>query len=299
MLFWHVCRDSFSPFHHQKVVKKSLPTRRCVNFVAMKFAQTNRQSPGGRGKNCFVCDHFFGCFGEGISGPRKFAQIPAFHHHWFSSILPFRDECWMNFEIILKNWNLQNIRGLTVFFAELWDLQTITFEIPWFLGRWFLCRFGRGCLQMFEALMLTSLIYFPPDPPWKKKPVQSSKRRKKNTLTIIGTSKKHVFDCVFRRSFLDRQTTRHLRSRLILTRMSHWKLGSMVHKWFISPTYKWGIPWVYSPLTNLHLWSDHEPNGTSKSRLFFKKLFQNPRDLSKPRDLWSMGPLQAEDLLGF
>ena len=26
--------------------------------------------------------------------------------------------------------------------------------------------------------------------------------------------------------------------------------GSMVSKWVISPTYKWGIPWGYNPLTN-------------------------------------------------
>ena len=26
------------------------------------------------------------------------------------------------------------------------------------------------------------------------------------------------------------------------------KLGSMVSKWVISPTYKWGIPWGYNPL---------------------------------------------------
>ena len=26
------------------------------------------------------------------------------------------------------------------------------------------------------------------------------------------------------------------------------KLGSMVGKWVISPTYKWGIPWGYNPL---------------------------------------------------
>ena len=32
------------------------------------------------------------------------------------------------------------------------------------------------------------------------------------------------------------------------TWMSRWKLGSMVSKWVISPTYKWGIYWVYNPL---------------------------------------------------
>ena len=28
------------------------------------------------------------------------------------------------------------------------------------------------------------------------------------------------------------------------------KLGSMVSKWVISPTYNWSIPWGYNPLTN-------------------------------------------------
>ena len=34
----------------------------------------------------------------------------------------------------------------------------------------------------------------------------------------------------------------------ILAWMSRWKLGSMVSKWVISPTYKWDIPWGYNPL---------------------------------------------------
>ena len=107
----------------------------------------------------------------------------------------------------------------------------------------------------------------------KKMPVQSSKRRKKNTLTIIGTSKKQVFDCVFRRSFLDRQTTRHLRSRLILTRMSQ-----EVSKWFINGLINYnllinGVYWVYSPLIRSPLIRSL-PTG-HPNRVFSKKLFEN------------------------
>ena len=38
------------------------------------------------------------------------------------------------------------------------------------------------------------------------------------------------------------------------------ELGSMVSKWVISPTYKWGIPWGYNPLTNhlLTSWDIHD-----------------------------------------
>ena len=35
------------------------------------------------------------------------------------------------------------------------------------------------------------------------------------------------------------------RKNNIPTWMSRWKIGSMVRKWAISPTYKWGIPWGY------------------------------------------------------
>ena len=35
------------------------------------------------------------------------------------------------------------------------------------------------------------------------------------------------------------------------TWMSCWKLViKMVNSWVVSPTYKWGIPWDYNPLTN-------------------------------------------------
>ena len=37
--------------------------------------------------------------------------------------------------------------------------------------------------------------------------------------------------------------------------MSRWKLGSMVTKWVISPTYKWFVYWDYNLLNNLLLTS--------------------------------------------
>ena len=35
-----------------------------------------------------------------------------------------------------------------------------------------------------------------------------------------------------------------------MTWMSRWKLGSMVSKWVISPTSKWGVVGGYNPFTN-------------------------------------------------
>ena len=52
------------------------------------------------------------------------------------------------YNISPKNlWTLLS-RGLTLFFAGFWDLQTTSFEIPWFLGSWIYLSFG-WCLCVY------------------------------------------------------------------------------------------------------------------------------------------------------